>query len=42
MDSAFAVVIFLAVGMNVAARLGNVGAGIVAISCYVAYYFLSE
>jgi uncharacterized RDD family membrane protein YckC len=41
-DHAFAVVLFLAVGMNSAELLGNIGAGIVALSTYVCYYFLSE
>ena len=42
MDHAFAVVLFLAVGMNSAELLGNLGAGAAALSTYVCYYFLSE
>jgi uncharacterized RDD family membrane protein YckC len=42
MDHAFAVVLFLAVGMNSDELLGNLGAGAAALSTYVCYYFLSE
>lgn len=42
MDHAFAVVLFLAVGMNSAELLGNIGAGAAALSTYFCYYFLSE
>ena len=42
MDHAFAVVLFLVVGMNSANLLGNIGAGLTAISSYVGYYLFSE
>ena len=42
MDHTFAVVLFLAVGMNSVELLGDLGAGAAALSTYVCYYFLSE
>jgi uncharacterized RDD family membrane protein YckC len=41
-DHAFAVVLFLAVGMNSVELLGNLGACAAAIAAYFNYYFLPE
>ena len=41
-DHAFGVVIFLAVGMNIAETVGNVGAGLIALAAYLGYYLVPE
>ena len=41
-DHGFGMVIFLAVGMNVVETVGNIPAGIAALTAYLGYYFLPE
>ena len=41
-DEAFGVVLFLAVGMNLAASVGNITAGAAALATYLGSYFLPE
>jgi len=41
-DHGFGVVLFLAVGMNVVEIVGNIPAGIAALTAYLGYYFLPE
>lgn len=41
-DHTVAVVLFLIVGMNSAANIGNVAAGIAALAAYLGYYFVPE
>ena len=41
-DAMFSVVIFLAIGMNLAEPLGNTGAGLAALASYLGYFFFPE
>ena len=41
-DHMFAVVLFLVVGMNSASAIGDIAAGIAALSAYLCYYFVPE
>jgi len=41
-DHGFAGVLFLAVGMNLGESIGNVPAGIAALTAYLGYYFVPE
>ena len=41
-DHVLGVVLFLAVGMNLASPIGNIGAGLAALATYMCFYFVPE